>query len=371
MKNPTITFLDLDDIKNPLLAAGQARATYEVGKRLSKMGFNVVSLCSKYPGYKDRLEDGIKYTHIGINTQNIKINNALYILVLPFYTSKLKSDIIVECFTAPISCLFTPLFTKKPVVALPTVFAAKQFSEKYKLPFTWFEAAGCKLYKYFMPYIKTDLKLMHKYNKNINWRIIPQGVAEDYFKIKGKKRKYILYLGRLDINQKGLDLLLNAYSLVKNKIPYSLVIAGGGPDEDKLKKLITKLKLEKYVKMTGKVDAIKKYEILSGAAFIAFPSRYDNLPLTSIEAIAAGLPIVAFSIPEFSWLSPKFSFRVKPFSIRKYADILLKASTSNKLPEMRKYARKFAKKFKWSNVAMLMADYFNYIIKTENENTFS
>lgn len=360
-----IVFLDLDDIKNPLLGAGQARATLEVGSRFSKMGHKVVSLCSKYPGYKDRTENGIKYTHIGVNTKNIQINNVFYILMLPFYVSRLKADIIIECFTAPISSLFSPLFTKIPVVALPTVFAGKQFSEKYHLPFVWVEALGCKLYKYFMPYIDTDETLFRKYNKTAISRMVPQGVGDEYFKIKQKRGKYILYLGRLDIAQKGIDLLLHGYKSVAEKIKYPLIIAGGGPDENKVVDLINKLKLQDKVTMAGKIYGSEKNRLLSEALFVAFPSRYDNLPLFSIEAIASGLPLVTFSIPEFGWLKSEFSFQAKPFNTREYGKLLLIASKSDKLSAMRKYARNYAKEFKWQKVAKQMVTFFEEIIKKE------
>jgi len=360
-----IVFLDLDDIKNPQLAAGQARATLEVGSRFAKMGHKVVSICSKYPGYKDRTENGIKYIHIGVNTGNIQVNNAFYILTLPFVVATLKADIIIECFTAPISSLFSPLFTKIPVVALPTVFAGKQFSEKYHLPFVWFEALGCKLYKYFMPYIDTDETLFRKYNKTAISRMIPQGVGDEYFKIKQREGKYILYLGRLDKAQKGIDLLLKAYKTVANKIKYPLVIAGGGPDELKLKKMVTDLGLESKVTFAGMVKGEVKNKLLSEAHFVAFPSRYDNLPLFSIEAIAAGLPLVTFSIPEFGWLKPEFSFQAKPFNTREYGQLLLSTSKSAKLSDMKKFARNYAKKFKWQKVAEQMVSFFEEILKME------
>src|SRR3989344_9043319 len=147
----TITFLDFDDIRNPILGGGQAIATKEVGSRLARMGHQVVSLCSRYPGYKNREENGIFYKHIGLGTKWVKLNNLFYILLLPFAVRNLKSDIIIECFTAPISTLFSPLFTKIPVVALPSMFNAQEFSNKYHLPFYLIERLGCRFYKYFLP----------------------------------------------------------------------------------------------------------------------------------------------------------------------------------------------------------------------------
>lgn len=116
MKKLKIIFIDFDDIKNPLLGAGQAKATLEVGSRLVNHGHTVTVYCSKYPGYKNRIENGIRYHHIGISTPNIKLNNLIFIFSLPFVVPRLKGDILVESFAAPISTLFSPIYTRIPVV---------------------------------------------------------------------------------------------------------------------------------------------------------------------------------------------------------------------------------------------------------------
>jgi hypothetical protein len=130
MKKMNITILDFDDIKNPYLGAGQAKATLEVGKRLAKKGHKITVICSRYPGSKDRREDGITYKHIGISSKNIKVSNLFYILLLPFTLRSINADVIMECFTAPVTTLLSPLFTKIPVVALSTSFEAERFAKE-------------------------------------------------------------------------------------------------------------------------------------------------------------------------------------------------------------------------------------------------
>ena len=101
-KSLQIVYLDFDDIKNPLLGAGQATATYEVAKRLVKKGHSVTVLCSRYPNYKDRKQEGIVYKHIGLGSGHIKLNNLVYFFAVPFAVMRVSADIIIECFTAPI-----------------------------------------------------------------------------------------------------------------------------------------------------------------------------------------------------------------------------------------------------------------------------
>ena len=360
-----IVFLDFDDIKNPLLGAGQARATLEVGSRLAKMGHTVISLCSRYPNSQDRTENGITYHHIGWGTSDIRINNIGYLLSIPFAVMKLRADIIVECFTAPCSSLFSPLFTRIPVVALPTVFAAESFARKYHLPLQLVEALGCKLYKYFMPYIPTDLAKMKKYNPSIISRMIGQGVGNEFIQLKQQKPKHILYLGRYDMAQKGIDLLIEAYATVSRQISYPLVIAGHGQDEQKIKNLITQFHMEKRITMVGGAYGKKKMDLLAKAAYVVMPSRYDNLPLFSLEALAAGLPLVTFATDEFSWLQPKFALTATPFDAAEYGEKMLSLSKSSKLSAMRKSARAYAKQFTWDHIAKQMEDFFQFILKKE------
>ncbi|HVT01507.1 MAG TPA: glycosyltransferase family 4 protein [Patescibacteria group bacterium] len=359
-----IIFLDLDDIKNPLLGAGQAIATREVGKRLVKRGHKVIVYCSKYPNYKDRTEDGIVYKHVGLNTKNIKINNFAYIFTIPFVVKNIQNaDIIVECFTAPVSTLLSPLFTKIPVVALPTSFDAKRFSKNYHLPFWLIEKYGSRAYKYFIaltPYLDNKMK---KYNPKIKTKIIPQGVSSDYLTVtKNKKAEYILFIGRLDINQKGLDLLLESFAKIADKVSYPLVIAGDGPDAERVRSLIDKLDLSKKVKLVGFADKKKKIELFSGASFVAFPSRNEGFSLVSLEAIVSGNRLVSFDIPSLYWANSDVARKTKPFNTKKYSEALLdELNTKNKI-KLDVLRKKYFEKYSWDSVSNQFEYFFQDIL---------
>jgi len=373
MKKMNIIFIDFDDIKNPLLSGGQARATLEVGSRMVKKGHKVKVICSRYPGSKDRIENGIEYKHISIGTGNIRLNNILYILLLPFTVRRLKNtDIIIECFTAPISTLFSPLFTKIPVVGLTTSFEADEFAEIYHLPILGkIEKIGLKHYKYFLPYTKHYENKIRKENKHAVIKIVPEGVSNEFFEIKKKKPEYVLFLGRLDIGQKGIDLLLKSYSLVRDRINFPLVIVGNGPDEKKVEEMINDLKLSDKVKMMGPAFGEKKKEVLSKAVYVAFSSRHEGFSLFSLEAIASGLPLISFDIPGLSWTNNKIGLKAKKNDINEYANNLLIANNIEKVNEMSKEARKFARQFTWDHVANEFEDFFYLILKKENKNNES
>lgn len=347
-----IAILDFDNIRNPLLNAGQARTTYEVGKRLVERGHLVEVITSRFPNSNDRIEKGMKYHHIGLGTKNIKLNNLVYILAVPLALRNIDADIIIECFTAPISTLMSPLFTKIPVVALPSMFNAKEFSKKYHLPFHWIERFGMRFYKYIMPFSEIDYRKAKLLNPNTICKKIPPGVGEEYFSIKHKKPKHILFLGRLDMAQKGIDLLLEAYAKVKEKIKYPLIIAGHGPDEGKIKKIIQSLKLENKVTLVGATYGKKKMNLISETIFVAFPSRHDIFSHWSLEVLASGFPLVSFDLSEFNWLKNGLVLKAKPFNTTEYSSLLLKATKKKFLKKADISSRKFASSFTWEKVVL-------------------
>lgn len=106
--------------------------------------------------------------------------------------------------------------------------------------------------------------------------------------------KFVLvYLGRI-AKEKNVDFLIN--SMVKLKElskDFKLLIVGYGPDYDRLRALTEKLELTDYVSFTGKVphDKIGLYYAL-GNVFVS-ASTSETQGLTYMEAMAAGLPVIA------------------------------------------------------------------------------
>lgn len=360
-----IAIIDMDNLKNPFWAAGQARATREVAKRLTK-SHSVTVYSSKYPSSKDYKEEGIKYIHVGLGSKSSKLNNIVFILQIPFLVKKIKADLIIENFNAPTSVSFAPLFTKVPIIALPTMFNAAEFSRKYHLPFHLIEKLGMKFYKYMMPYSEIDAAKAAQLNPKLKYKIIPQGVGKEFFEIKHKKPEHILFLGRFDTAQKGIDLLLYAYAKIANKVKYPLVIAGRGPDENKINQLIKELRLEKRVKIVGAAYGEKKIDLISKAIFVAFPSRHDELSLWALEALASGMPLVAFNLPESKWMDEKVALKAKPFDTGEYGELLVKATNKAIYEAMRKNARKLARGYTWENVAKEFENFMQSVIKLEN-----
>ena len=103
---------------------------------------------------------------------------------------------------------------------------------------------------------------------------------------------YISAAGRL-VPQKGFDILVRSYGR-SGLIGLDLLIAGDGPDRQRLEKLIVDLNLAEQVHLLGRLDHKALAELHTGAEFFVLPSITDEgFPLACVEALASGLPVVA------------------------------------------------------------------------------
>lgn len=346
-----IAILDMDNLKNDHWGAGQARATREIAKRLVSIGHRATVFSSKYPGFTDYTEEGVEYRHIGIGSNSPRLNNIAYIFSLFFITRRITADIIVESFTPPISTCFVPLFTTIPVVGYATFFAASDMARKYKLPFEVIEKFGLKFYKYFVALNPSDEARAKAINPALMSTVISEGVDEMFFRINRAKAEHILFLGRWDTHQKGIDLLFETYVKIATRCGYPLLIAGHGPGESFLRSSIAKLRLEKFVKIVGSAYGDKKTEILSKSICAVLPSRYETFSLFALEALASGLPIVTFDIPGLSWSSAEVALKAPPFNVDAYAKCILRAVEPEVNAQMSQAARSFARRYTWNAAA--------------------
>lgn len=94
---------------------------------------------------------------------------------------------------------------------------------------------------------------------------------------------------------KGLDVLLTALRPVIDKMPYvHSIVIGDGPLKDNLFTLQQKLNLQNNVHFIGAIP--QAYKLLRGADIFVLPSRKEGLPYAILEALTAGLPIIATEV---------------------------------------------------------------------------
>ncbi len=133
-------------------------------------------------------------------------------------------------------------------------------------------------------------------------------------------------VGRL-VPTKGQDLLLRAFAGVLTSLPEAtLRIAGTGPLEESLKAEARSLEIEGRVHFEGFRDDIDLF--LGGCDFFVLPSRAEGLPLALLEAMAAGVPVIASDaggIPEVI-NDPSFGLLVPTGSVESLEQSMVEAA---------------------------------------------
>ncbi|HUS26588.1 MAG TPA: glycosyltransferase family 4 protein [Nevskiaceae bacterium] len=134
--------------------------------------------------------------------------------------------------------------------------------------------------------------------------IIPNAIAPRFTPprvfVDRRKRKTILYIGRLE-GRKGVSYLLHAFKLLQEKRPdVSLVLGGDGVDRSKLEMLAADLEL-KNITFLGYISDEEKLKLLRKSDLFCSPALYgESFGLVLLEAMATGLVTVAGDNPGYA-----------------------------------------------------------------------
>jgi glycosyltransferase involved in cell wall biosynthesis len=118
-----------------------------------------------------------------------------------------------------------------------------------------------------------------------------------------RSRTVFLFLGRLDIPQKGLDVLLRGFARFRQSshggLDSHLVLAGPtwGGSTDSLAKLAAELGISDRVTLPGGVFGDEKAALISGCHFFVHPSRWEaGVPFSVLEALSHGKQCLVTSV---------------------------------------------------------------------------
>jgi glycosyltransferase involved in cell wall biosynthesis len=116
---------------------------------------------------------------------------------------------------------------------------------------------------------------------------IPNGIDASRIRRSAEDEGYVLYLGRLS-PEKGVETLLRAHA---DGAAWRLVIAGTGPLLEQLQRKFSSAEFK------GHLAGVELEAVIKGAALIVAPSEWnENSPISILEAMAHGKPIVASRI---------------------------------------------------------------------------
>ena len=143
--------------------------------------------------------------------------------------------------------------------------------------------------------------------KHSKIQVIPCGVNVDLFRPRPKElslqklglekdKFYLLYVGRFS-PVKGLDRLIYALSLLKDRRNLQLLVIGGDsenyPETKKLLTLAKELNVEEMIRPIGRAKQADLVNYYNATDLLVVPSYYESFCMVVLEALACGTPVVA------------------------------------------------------------------------------
>jgi glycosyltransferase involved in cell wall biosynthesis len=105
----------------------------------------------------------------------------------------------------------------------------------------------------------------------------------------------VLFLGKLEA-RKGVFDLLEAVAAARAMVPDVRLVCAGEGDRGAIARYAQRLGIADAVKFTGWVGPSGKRSLLDAAAVFALPSYAESMPVSLVEAMAAGIPVIASGV---------------------------------------------------------------------------
>jgi glycosyltransferase involved in cell wall biosynthesis len=350
---------------SPFGFGGAGVRACEIYTRL-KDRHDITLFCMKYPGAKDGETEGLKYIFAGTESTSLTKTVLAYTLQASRFVKRHGDgfDIIVENFL-PSTPFFTRFLTKTPTIlqiqGIMEIHSLRKFNLFYSLPMYAVEKFYPGLYERFI-FVSdvTKEKIMARVKRKIRLcPVIPNGVDESLLRITPKYDDYILFLSRIDVYTKGLDILVKAFERISAEYP-SLRLILAGYEFDKFDTLVSGLpsSLKDKIGYAGFVTGDEKRRLLSEAKVFILPSRHESSPISILEAAACGKPVIASNILELGFVERE-GFGLS-FSSGSAADLAKKMALVLKDEKgretMGKRGREYAGKFLWDRIAVQFED---------------
>jgi glycosyltransferase involved in cell wall biosynthesis len=343
---------------------------YEIYRHL-RTGHDITFLCKKYPGARDKEIEGLKHVFVGSESGNLTKTLISYAFHAARFVQKYgdEFDIIIEEFSPAIPT-FLHLWTKKPLVLQVQGYTGRLYFKKYNplysLVLHGFEKVRPRFYSHFI-FVSDRTVTRYSLKKDAHFSVIPNGIPDELLDGSPGDGDYILYLGRIDIYGKGLDLLLPAYQEFVRSFPHiRLRIAGDGRDMYRFRKLLSAMpdSVKRNVDLLGWVSGYEKQQALQNALFAVFPSRHEVQPISVLEAMACKKAVLVSDIPEFSFVADQgtgASFRSGD-SIA-LVQSMQEMALSDMRKEMGERAREFVKDRTWGSIAVVYEQFLHTVFE--------
>jgi glycosyltransferase involved in cell wall biosynthesis len=173
------------------------------------------------------------------------------------------------------------------------------------------------------------------------------------------KKQYILSVGRF-VEEKGFDLLINAYSKTVTD-GYQLVIAGDADHETAYSVRLRELAKINNVVLPGYVKGEQLQQLYTHSRLFILSSYNEGLPISLLEAMSYSLPVLASNIPANLQISlPEYNYfkTGDEKSLTEKIDFNLKSQVAEVKYDMTSY--------NWDQIALQTKMVYNQVLNKSN-----
>lgn len=374
--------------------AGVQRTTYKLGKFFTEQGHTIAYYSTKTKGHVP-----VEYGSLYAVKEEGELNSANNIEFLKKTLYEFSPDIVInqmpyekkmrkvlgryknECGYVLIGCLRNSLFSFLSNVRLKI---------KLLLPPVVFKLVDNKMgitiirslhvirhridlksilnahdyYVLLTPQNKDELRYFVGDYQSKKVLVIPNSIPSVYPEYLLTKRKIILYVGSLNIQQKRADLLLDFWQEAFTKLPdWEFKIVGHGVYADVVARQIKERQLPRVT-----LEGYQKPEpYYADASLFIMTSAYEGFPNTILEAQSHGVPVVTFksyAALESIVNDRKDALLITPYDIHQMAEQTISLATApKKLRVMQQAAIDNASRYTIDNVGKQWLNFFNSMEK--------
>jgi len=182
------------------------------------------------------------------------------------------------------------------------------------------------------------------------------GIDYDHIQAIGPEEKVYkaCYMGAIHSRKGVFDLVKLWEEITKREPDAKLLIMGEGDKQyvEKFKRLIQQRKLQNNVILAGFKVGEEKYRLLKQSEFFIFPSYSDSFAGAICEAMACGLPVVAYDQPAYHEFYGDGILYVKRGDVKGLTESSLLLSDDNVLRErLKEKGLEASRRFSWSGIA--------------------
>ncbi|MCK4325306.1 glycosyltransferase family 4 protein [bacterium] len=175
---------------------------------------------------------------------------------------------------------------------------------------------------------------------------------EEINKVEGEEKYEACFVGRLH-PQKGIPDLFQAWSrVIRQLLRAKLAIIAEPNLREYFEKKFNLKELKKHVDFLGFLDGEEKFKVMKSSKMLLFPSYYESFGLVACEAMACGLPVVAYDLPVYREIYPEGMVRVSAGNVEEFSLAVLDLlSNEKKRGKISQDALRMAKRFNWDETA--------------------